>query len=353
LSAAAIRRNEREKRLRLSVTVLLAALLLAGAWVASAQPQVAPASRLAPVAQGAEVLKVMSFNIRYGTARDGDNAWELRRGAVIEVIEAFDADVLGVQEALHFQLEELAAAMPRYQRIGVGRTDGVEAGEYAAILIDRSRLEVLAQGTFWFSDTPEVPGSTSWGNDIPRICTWARLRDRASGRALWVYNVHWDHISQPSRERSAALLMQTIARRAAGGEVGAAGGEVRTAIAWRAAGGEGPAAAAQREPALVTGDFNAGETNPAFRRLLAGREAANDALQAPEPALFDTFRSLHPEARDVGTFNGFEGVTTGEKIDAILVSEGWEIIAAEIVRAAPQGRYPSDHFPVTATLRAF
>jgi endonuclease/exonuclease/phosphatase family metal-dependent hydrolase len=317
------------KSLRRSVMVVLVALALAGAWVASGEPQVAPPAR---TSQGADVLKVMSFNIRYGTARDGDNAWELRRGAVIEVIEAFDAEVLGLQEALHFQLEELAAAMPRYQRIGVGRTDGVEAGEYAAILIDRSRLEVLAQGTFWFSDTPEVPGSTSWGNDIPRICTWARLRDRASGRAFWAYNVHWDHISQPSRERSAALLMQTIAQ-------------------W-AAGGEGPAAAAQREPVLVTGDFNAGETNPAFRRLLAGQEAALDALQAPEPALLDTFRSLHPEARDVGTFNGFEGVTTGEKIDAILVSEGWEIIAAEIVRAAPQGRYPSDHFPVTATLRA-
>ncbi len=254
----------------------------------------------------------MSFNIRYGTARDGDNNWELRRDVLMETIDAFGADVLGVQEALHFQLEELVAAMPRYRRIGVGRTDGVEAGEYAAILIDRSRLEVLEQGTFWFSDTPEVPGSTSWGNDIPRICTWARLRDRTSGRSFYAYNVHWDHRSQPSRERSGELLIRTIAQRASGDD-----------------------------PVLVTGDFNAGETNPAFQQL----------LQAPEVALSDTFRSLHPAARGVGTFNGFEGTTTGEKIDAVLASGDWEVLAAQIDRTARQGRYPSDHFPVTATVR--
>ncbi len=311
------------------VPVLLAVLALVGTGVVPAHPEVPPPAVL-PAPQAADSLKVMSFNIRYGTARDGDNAWELRRDVLIETIDAFGAEVLGVQEALHFQLEELVAAMPRYQRIGVGRTDGVEAGEYAAILIDRSRLEVLEQGTFWFSDTPEVPGSTSWGNDITRICTWARLRDRASGRSFYVYNVHWDHRSQPSRERSGELLMQTIARRASG-----------------------------EDPVLVTGDFNAGETNAAFQRLLQAPESA----EAPESAgaaeasgetpLFDTFRAMHPAAREVGTFNGFEGTTTGEKIDAVLASEEWEILAAEIVRDRRQGRYPSDHFPVTAkvTLR--
>ena len=291
---------------RRATSILLVVLLFGGAWVASAEPPTA-----SPAPQAADSLNVMSFNIRYGTARDGDNAWELRRSALIEAIEAFRPDVLGVQEALHFQLDELVAAMPRYQRIGVGRTDGVEAGEYAAILIDRSRLEVLEEGTFWFSDTPGVPGSTSWGNDITRICTWVRLRDRASGRSFYVYNVHWDHRSQPSRERSAELLIQTIARRAPGAE-----------------------------PVLVTGDFNAGETNRAFQHLLG----------APEAALFDTFRLLHPTARGVGTFNGFEGTTSGEKIDAVLASQDWEILAAEIVRSVRQGRYPSDHFPVTAIL---
>jgi len=291
---------------RRATSILLVVLLFGGAWVASAEPPTA-----SPAPQAADSLNVMSFNIRYGTARDGDNAWELRRSALIEAIEAFRPDVLGVQEALHFQLDELVVAMPRYQRIGMGRTDGVEAGEYAAILIDRSRLEVLEESTFWFSDTPSVPGSTSWGNDITRICTWARLRDRASGRSFYAYNVHWDHRSQPSRERSGALLLQTIIGRGF-----------------------------SEDPVLVTGDFNAGETNPAFRQL----------LESPEALLVDTFRLIHPMVGEVGTFNGFEGTTSGEKIDAVLASGGWEVVAAQIDRAARQGRYPSDHFPVTATL---
>ena len=291
---------------RRATSILLVVLLFGGAWVASAEPPTA-----SPAPQAADSLNVMSFNIRYGTARDGDNAWELRRSALIEAIEAFRPDVLGVQEALHFQLDELVVAMPRYQRIGMGRTDGVEAGEYAAILIDRSRLEVLEESTFWFSDTPSVPGSTSWGNDITRICTWARLRDRASGRSFYAYNVHWDHRSQPSRERSGALLLQTIIGRGF-----------------------------SEDPVLVTGDFNAGETNPAFRQL----------LESPEALLVDTFRLIHPMVGEVGTFNGFEGTTSGEKIDAVLASGGWEVVAAQIDRATRQGRYPSDHFPVTATL---
>jgi len=267
--------------------------------------------------QSSDPLTVMSFNIRYGTARDGDNAWEQRRAAVFEVIEAFRVDVLGVQEALHFQLEEIDAALPGYRRIGVGRDDGVEAGEYAAILVDSARFEVLDEGTFWFSDTPGTPGTTSWGNSIPRICTWARLLDGASGRTFLVYNVHWDHQSQPSRERSAGLLMEMIARWSAG------------------------------QPVLVTGDFNAGEENPAFRRLVAPDGAAGSAANT---TLFDTFRALHPDATGVGTFNGFEGTTTGDKIDAVLASEHWAVLAAQIVRSALQGRYPSDHFPVVATV---
>ena len=263
-------------------------------------------------ASAEESLDVMSFNIRYGTARDGDNSWELRRRAVVDVIETYSPEVLGVQEALRFQLDELAEAMPRYKEIGVGRADGVEAGEYAAILVDRSRLEVLDEGTFWFSDTPETPGSTSWGNDIPRICTWARVRERASERSFYVYNVHWDHRSQPSRERGAELLLRRIAQRSS-----------------------------PEDPVLVTGDFNAGESSAAFKRLLD-----DDAVR-----FTDTFRTLNEEATGVGTFNGFEGETNGEKIDAILASDGWEVLASEIVRDAPGGRYPSDHFPVVARVR--
>jgi endonuclease/exonuclease/phosphatase family metal-dependent hydrolase len=136
---------------------------------------------------------------------------------VTDVVRSFDADVVGLQEALHFQLEEMKAALPEYGSAGVGRDDGAEAGEYAAILYRSDRLELMEDGTFWFSDTPAVPGSMSWGNELPRICTWARFRDRRTGMSLALFNVHWDHQSQPSRERAAGLLLERVQETAAGG----------------------------------------------------------------------------------------------------------------------------------------
>ena len=253
----------------------------------------------------------MSFNIRYGTASDGENAWPRRRRRVADVIGDFAPQVAGLQEALHFQLDELDDLLPAYAWIGVGRDDGETGGEHAAILYRPARLEVTARGTFWFSDTPHVPGSRSWGNEIPRICTWARFRDRLTQKTFLLYNVHWDHRSQASRERSAELLLERIRREAASGE-----------------------------PVVVTGDFNAGEENPAFRALVDDRRVR----------LRDTFRVLHPEARNVGTHHGFQGDTGGEKIDGVLASPEWTVLQADILRTRRYERHPSDHYPVTATL---
>jgi endonuclease/exonuclease/phosphatase family metal-dependent hydrolase len=256
-----------------------------------------------------EPLAVMSFNIRYGTANDGDNHWTKRRDFLFDVIRQGDADLIGVQEALDAQLREILAAVPGYGVVGVGRDDGQTRGEYAAILFRTSRLHVSDSGTFWFSDTPEVVASRTWGNTITRICTWARLVDR-DGRAFWHYNVHLDHQSQPSRERSTELLIERIAARRAPGE-----------------------------PALITGDFNVGEDNVA---LAAVRNAG----------FVDTFRARHPDAGEVGTFTGFNlKATTGPKIDYVFVPPGTEVLDAAIIRTSRDGRYPSDHFPVTARVR--
>jgi endonuclease/exonuclease/phosphatase family metal-dependent hydrolase len=254
-------------------------------------------------------LTVMSFNIRYGTANDGENRWTARRDLLFDVLREQDADLVGLQEALAFQIDEILAAVPAYAVLGVGRDDGARRGEYAAILFRRERLHVAGSGTFWFSDTPEVVGSTSWGNRITRICTWARLVDR-DGRAFWVYNVHLDHESQPSRERSVALLRQRIDARSV-----------------------------PSEPVIVTGDFNVGEANEALRALTDGA------------AFVDTFRVAHPDATEVGTFTGFRsGRIEGEKIDYIFAQPGTEVLSASIVRNSRDGRYPSDHFPVVARL---
>ena len=136
-------------------------------------------------------LKVLCFNIRNGHGKDGDNRWELRKGLVSEVIAANHADVVGVQEAYHFQLEFLLEELPAYRSVGVGR-DGGTRGEHCPILYRADRFELIDSGTFWLSDTPEVP-STHWGNRYRRICTWAHLSERKTQRSFWAYNTHFDH----------------------------------------------------------------------------------------------------------------------------------------------------------------
>jgi endonuclease/exonuclease/phosphatase family metal-dependent hydrolase len=260
------------------------------------------------------VLDVMTFNIRYGSAREADanDEWANRALRVRDVIAEFGPDVLGIQEALRFQIDSLRAWFPGLSETGVGRDDGETAGEYSAILYRSERLEMLEGSTEWLSDTPTVPGSKSWGNEIPRIVTWARFRDRETGRTFYVYNTHWDHQSQPSRERSAARVLERMAAREHG-----------------------------TDPVIVSGDFNAGEINPAFQALLAGTANAR---------LIDTFRAVRTDTTNTGTFNGFTGATGGERIDAILASPEWRIRDAAIIRTRVMGRYPSDHFPVTARL---
>jgi endonuclease/exonuclease/phosphatase family metal-dependent hydrolase len=254
------------------------------------------------------VLKVMTFNIRYGTAKDGDNHWDKRKDFLVDVIRTEAPQVLGVQEALHEQIAYILEALADYAVVGVGRDDGIRKGEYSAILYRRSQLSLSRSDTFWFSDTPERVASTSWGNSITRICTWAQFTT-PDGQPFYVYNLHLDHQSQPSREKSVGLLRSRI--------------EARD----------------PRAPVIVTGDFNAGETNPAVTAMLDGG------------ILRDTFRVAHPDASPVGTFTGFTiGQVQGEKIDYIFVTREWQVVDAAIVRTARGDRYPSDHFPVTATL---
>jgi endonuclease/exonuclease/phosphatase family metal-dependent hydrolase len=264
-------------------------------------------------------MSVMTYNIRYGTAKDGENAWNLRREMLFDVIRREDADLVGLQEALDFQIQEIVGAAPGYAVVGVGRDNGLRAGEYSAILYKKDRFHVAEAGTFWFSDTPSVPGSRSWGNTITRICTWARFVDR-DGRGFWLFNVHLDHQSQPSRERSTELLRDRIAARAS-----------------------------PNEPVVVTGDFNVGENNPAIHTLVGRPRTEPPGGPAP---FVDTFRILHPDEPAVGTFNGFKVGTIGsDKIDYVLVQPGTEVIRAEIIRTSRGDRYPSDHFPVVARVR--
>jgi len=256
------------------------------------------------------MLRTMSFNVRYGTAKDGANAWPARRHLVMTIIERNDPDILSVQEALRFQLDEIASAFPFLGELGVGREDGGTSGEYSAILYRSDRLTVAASGTFWLSDDPTTPGSATWGNEVTRICTWARFVDRGTGHSFYVFNVHLDHQSQTSRERSLALVLRRVRDRAFA------------------------------DPVIVMGDFNAGENNVAIEGLRRG-------LGQTLP-FRNSFRVLYPTADSVGTFHEFRGMTDGDMIDAIFISPEWGLTEAAIDRWPDAIPYPSDHFPVTA-----
>lgn len=264
---------------------------------------------MAPAATAQVPVRLMSFNIRYGTANDGDNAWAHRRDLTLATIVDHAPHLLGLQEALHSQVEEIEQLLPRHQRIGVGRDDGVTKGEYAAIMVDTVRFRVESSGTFWFSDTPTVPGSMHWGNRITRITTWARLVDRYNGTAIRIYNLHWDHESQPSREKSATMLAERIrSDRESGDRV------------------------------IVMGDFNSGESNPAYLALLGDASLG----------LRDSYRMQHPSTAMAGTFHGFRGGRNREKIDHILLGPEWSVLTAGIDFRGGPTIWPSDHYPVWA-----
>jgi endonuclease/exonuclease/phosphatase family metal-dependent hydrolase len=259
-------------------------------------------------------IRVMSFNIRYGTAKDGENHWDKRKEQVVKTIRAFDPDLLGTQETLGFQRDYLAEHLPGYEVLGVGRDDGQEKGEMMALYFKKDRFDKLAAGHFWLSETPDTAGSKSWDSSLPRMVTWVKLRDKREATAppIGMFNTHFDHIGKTARLESARLLRRKLL------EIG-----------------HGCAL-------VVTGDFNSGEGSPPY-----------EAFFGQDAPVVDSYRTLHPQRTEQeGTATGFDPQRTrGVRIDWIAPSRSWQIVAAEIDRTTYDGRMPSDHFPITAVLR--
>lgn len=290
------------------VFALLAGTLSAG--MSFAQEPAAPPADGTP-------LKVMTFNIRCPAKDDGPNYWDYRVELAAGVVKEHSPDIVGLQEALRRQLDDLQPHLGDYVAIGAGRDDGKDKGEFSAILYNKNILEPLDSGTFWLSDTPEVPGSITWGANLPRVCTWGRFKHKASGKTFYFFNTHWDHESANSRAKSARLMAARVAKRENAGD-----------------------------PAIVTGDFNTGESSEPIRYLTA--EETGSPVR-----LTDVFRTLHPDRplNECGTYHAWSGKTTGPRIDFILTTPGVKAEASEILHDRKDGRLPSDHFPVTATLR--
>lgn len=272
-------------------------------------------SFLLSAAVSADDLRVMSFNIRYGTANDGENHWDKRKEFLVETIQKFNPDLLGTQETLGAQRDYLAEQLTGYEAVGVGRDHGDERGEMTAVLFRRERFEKLAVGHFWLSETPEVPGSKSWDTSLTRMVTWIKLKDRKANplTELYFFNTHFDHQGEVARLESARLIRRQIA------------------------------ALAGTTPTILTGDFNTEEASPPYRALF---------VEEGTVPLRDTFRIHFPQKQsEEGTFSEFQATETrGARIDWIACTHHWKIASAAIDRTSRNGVTPSDHFPVTALL---
>ena len=259
----------------------------------------------------ARELRVMTFNIRYAGPRDGANRWEARRDAVAAVIDA-RADVAGLQEVLAGQTADLRKRLPAFDFAGRGREREPEEGEACPVLFRRDRFEAVESGTFWLSDTPDKPGSRSWGNTLPRICTWVELREREGGRAFRVYNAHLDNAAPEARRRGLELAR-------------------RRAEAWSG-------------PVFLLGDFNEPPAGPA----VAGLRAAQGWRD-----LWAESRTGKAKPGEGGTFNGWRAEGPYSRIDYIFLrGEAWAAkeCRVERPRVSPGGGWASDHFPVIAVV---
>lgn len=161
---------------------------------------------------GADRLKVMSMNVRYDNPYDTpENSWPSRKDRVADAILFYTPDILGTQEVLHNQLIDLCSRLDAtYCHTGVGREDGKEQGEYAALWWRRDRFDLNDSGNFWLSQTPDVDGSLGWDAACVRIASWAILTDRCSGRQIFALDTHLDHVGEVARAMSVNLLLQRI-----------------------------------------------------------------------------------------------------------------------------------------------
>ncbi len=259
------------------------------------------------VGHSPDEIKVMTYNIRYGTANDGENHWDKRRTYLFDAVKSEECDFIGMQEVLRFQLDELAAVLPDYAYVGRTR-DVNDQGEASPIFYLRERWDLLDDGVFWLSETPDKEASIGWDARMPRIATWAKFRNRSSKREIYVYNTHYSHVSENARVRSSKLIKQDLDNRA------------------------------KASPVILMGDFNAVEES--------------EAITTFSSTLTDTYRLLNKTAPGETAFGWRPHIVgTGKRIDYIFASNAFSVLYANVIDRPVDGRYPSDHNPVVALLK--
>lgn len=247
-------------------------------------------------------MKVMSFNVLCGGR--GQNWWTKRKSFVRDVIRKYDPDTFGLQEAHYRWMNYLCKELGDiYYYVGVGRDNGKRQGEFSPVFYKKDKYEVVETGNFWLSETPEKPGK-GWDAACIRICSYAVLKDKATGEKIAHFNTHLDHIGDVARSEGAKL----IAERA----------DVFKGV-----------------PTIVTGDFNVNPESGAYKTIIA--QGFTDA------------RTLDENANDVKTYNGFEE-NTPEMIDFVFIKNGFKVKSCNTITDKVGDRFISDHYPVLAEL---
>ena len=250
-------------------------------------------------------LKIISFNIRYNSWNNIDdaNGWPFRKEAVVNMILQEHPDAIGLQEALVDQLLYLDSSLPTYRRVGVGRDDGKEGGEFMAIYYDTTRLEYVGYNTYWLSETPEVP-SFGWDAACRRTVTTLKLRDRHSGKEFVYLNTHLDHVGMVARAESAKFIASTIK-------------DFPTDL-----------------PVILGGDMNSTIDDTIFNTFYAnGLQSAKELSGS--------------ESNDI-TYNAF-GKGEGSAIDHFFVRNA-KVSTYNTLTADYGAPYISDHYPIAITI---
>ncbi|MCM1292068.1 MAG: endonuclease/exonuclease/phosphatase family protein [Bacteroides sp.] len=264
-------------------------------------------------AKAPEDLTVMSFNVRYDNPGDSMNNWRYRADRVADAIMFYHADIVGTQEVLHNQLMDLKERLKGYAMVGVGREDGKEQGEYAALWYDTVRFELVDSGNFWLSETPDVAGSMGWDGACVRIATWAKLLDRDSQRELLAVNTHLDHVGQVARREGVNLLLNRIS-------------EMRGDM-----------------PVVVTGDFNSTPDSEVVAHI-SGEATPNHLTntRTQSPLVYGPAWSYHEW--------GKLALEDRTLIDYIFIGGPLTTKRYGILAETNNGLWLSDHCPVLATM---
>ena len=253
-----------------------------------------------------EGLKVMSYNIRYGSADDGTNSWKYRWPATVEMLNDVKPDVFGVQEALDFQVEFISEMVRDYKGYGVGREDGKHDGEHMAIFWNKKTIKMIKSGTFWLSETPEKP-SMGWDAACYRTATWALMKDKKTGKKFYFVNTHLDHVGREAQKNGLKLIVDRIA-----------------------------SINPEGYPMVLTGDFNV--------------RPSNDCLVDLDKIMTST-RKIAKKTDNKGTFNGWRTDREGGVIDYIYMSGFSSVPVYEtIVKKYADKPFISDHYPIMSVL---